>query len=164
MVELPLKKPRPSPVPVIANHGDLYWRFQDAAFILGGLEHLVPEAEVGIARDVSREILNHQVEWIRGNFEDGLILLEPLRAWCSTMAFTLDGFPFVGPLPQEGFFVLAGLCGLGHSYALECAAWLYELIARGRNIIPGYFSSDRLESLGKYTGGNWRDLYEAWNH
>ncbi len=80
------------------------------------------------------------------------------------MALTVDGFPFVGPLPQENRYVLAGLCALGHGYALECARWLHVLIENNLDVIPPYFSSTRLSNLPVYQGGNWRDLYEAWSH
>ena len=71
----------------------------------------------------------------------------PLQTWCSTMAFTVDGFPFVGSLERLRCYVLAGLCGLGHSYAMEAARWIHELITTGRNIIPEFCSSDRMKSL-----------------
>ena len=80
------------------------------------------------------------------------------------MAYTVDGFPFVGRLAHPDHYVLSGLCGMGHSYALEGARWLYELIENGRDIIPPYCSSDRIKTLPVYTEGNWRTTHEAWNY
>jgi glycine/D-amino acid oxidase-like deaminating enzyme len=80
------------------------------------------------------------------------------------MAFTVDGFPFVGKLERPGCFISAGMCGLGHSYAMECARWLHELITKDRNIIPDFCDSSRIKSLKRFTGGDWRNEYEAWNH
>jgi len=80
------------------------------------------------------------------------------------MAFTVDGFPFVGRLTSPNHYVLSGLCGMGHSYALEGARWLYELIVNGQDIIPPYCSSDRIKNLPVYAKGNWRTIHEAWNY
>lgn len=164
MVEYPLQAPAPTPCPIYTQHGDLYWRFVNGNLIFGGLEDQVPDEETGIAAEPSPRILAAQQAWIRQSFRRGLVADSPSRSWCSTMAFTVDGFPFVGELSQPRSYVLAGLCGLGHGYAMECASWLHELIANGRNVIPAYFSSDRIGSLPRYQGGPWRNQYEAWNH
>ena len=81
-----------------------------------------------------------------------------------TMAYTLDGFPFVGALLQKNRYILGSLCRMGNSYALKSAYWLYELIANRQNVILSYCSSDRMNTLPAYAGGDWRKLYEAWNH
>ena len=164
MLELEIGAERPCVQPVIAQHGDLYWNFTSNSLRLGGLESSIPEEEMGIARSLSKKILAEQLKWIHDNVQVSHSE-RPLRTWYGTMAFTLDGFPFVGPLPERrNQFVLSGMCGLGHSYALECASWLYELIAADKAVIPNYFSSDRIRNLPDYTGGGWRSLYEAWNH
>ena len=164
MVEYELMAPPPTPRPIYARYGDLYWRFVNGHLIFGGLEDEAPDEETGIAAEPSPRILEAQREWIGRSFRKGLVVEHPSRAWCSTMAFTVDGFPFVGELSQPGTYVLAGLCGLGHGYAMECASWLRELIVEGRDVIPTYFSSDRIGSLPRYEGGPWRNQYEAWNH
>ena len=166
IIELPLLGKSPTERPIYAKYGDLYWRFTTNSLIFGGLEDAVPDQEVGIAKEVSTQILDAQVRWIQENFEDHLIEFSP-QTWktrCSTMAFTVDGFPFVGPVAEKDCYVLSGLCGLGHGYAMECASWLYDLIELGINKIPAYISSDRMNTLPVYTGGDWRNLYEAWNH
>jgi len=164
MLELPINGRAPCTLPVYGDYGDVYWRFTDNSLIFGGLEQHVPEDEAGIAEQVSERITEQQINWIQEHFEAGTIVDSPGRTCCGTMAFTVDGFPFVGPLRRRNQYVLAGLCGLGHSYALECASWIHELLTTGRNIIPPDFSSDRIEKLAHYRGGNWRTLYEAWNH
>jgi glycine/D-amino acid oxidase-like deaminating enzyme len=166
IVEFPLKQNAPTFCPVIAQYGDIYWRFAHGKLIFGGLEDTEPADEIGIAEKNSIPILENQKNWIRDHFQENLVslALEEASARSSTMAFTVDGFPFVGPLPQPNAFVLAGLCGLGHGYAMECASWLYELIANENNKIPSYISSDRINTLPVYSGGEWRTLYEAWNH
>lgn len=165
IVEAPVKQ-SPSLMPVIADHGDLYWRFHGNHLIFGGLESLFPEQEIGIASSLSSSILQAQVAWISQNFDPQMFDADwkPAGKRFGTMAFTVDGFPIVGRLKEPNCFVLAGLCGLGHGYAMECASWLYEMIERKNNIIPSYCSSDRIESLPLYRGGDWRKLYEAWNH
>lgn len=164
MVEIALAQTAPSACPVMTQYGDIYWRFTERSLMFGGLEDA--DEEVGIATIPSQRITRIQLDWIQEHFSASLIGLNPhvLRTWCSTMAFTVDGFPFVGPLPQRNCFVLAGLCGLGHGYAMECASWLHEYITKRRDGIPAYFSSARIESLPLYQGGDWRKLYEAWNH
>lgn len=164
MAEFPLREGAPTVSPAYAQYGDIYWRFVDRNLIFGGLEDRFPEEEVGIATEPSPQILRAQEVWIREQMRNQLVTHQASRSWCGTMAFTVDGFPFVGELSQPGTFVLAGLCGLGHGYAMECAAWLYELIANNRNVIPDYFSSSRMESLPRHDGGAWRNHYEAWNH
>lgn len=164
MSEYPLRESEPTDRPMFTKHGDLYWRFTGGTLIFGGLEDTCPDEETGIAHDPSPRIQAAQSEWVRNHFRDRLLVAAPSRSWCGTMAFTVDGFPFVGELKSPGTYVLAGLCGLGHGYAMELAAWLYELIANGKNVVPDYFSSDRIDGLPRYTGGPWRNLYEAWNY
>lgn len=164
MLELPLLYEPPTFCPILTDYGDTYWRFREKSLLFGGLEALGLEREVGIATEVSAEITEKQLEWIRSHFGPNLIAAQPVRSWCSTMAFTVDGFPFVGALARSNQYVLSGLCGLGHGYAMESASWLFELIAHDRDLIPAYCSSARIETLPVYTGGNWRKLYEAWNH
>ena len=150
--------------PVIADYGEIYWNFTENTLRLGGLEYKVPSKEVGIASEISEEILEIQMQWVRANLKIEF-QSHPMKTWCSTMAFTVDGFPFVGELRgRPNQYVLAGMCGLGHSYAMIGAFWLCELIRNDKNMIPAYFSSDRIWNLPEYTGGDWRSLYEAWNH
>jgi glycine/D-amino acid oxidase-like deaminating enzyme len=165
MLELPLRQPPPSFCPILTGYGDIYWRFRGKSLLFGGLESLATEEEVGVATHASQRITDLQLEWIRSNFCSELFEnYVPARTWCSTMAFTVDGFPFVGPLPRKNQYVLSGLCGLGHGYAMECASWLFDLITKERDVIPSTISSVRIGSLPVFTGGNWRKLYEAWNH
>jgi gamma-glutamylputrescine oxidase len=164
MLEIEIFDPAPCMQPVIAEYGEIYWNFSGNMLRFGGLEYMIPDDEVGIARSLSAGVLDAQLQWIRKNFNVSHAGI-PLRTWFGTMGFTVDGFPIVGELPdRKNQYVLAGMCGLGHSYALECASWIYELIVNDRNIIPSYFSSDRIINLPRYSGGDWRTLYEAWNH
>jgi gamma-glutamylputrescine oxidase len=165
MLRLPLKTKPPTDKPIITNYGEIYWHFTDTHINFGGLEFRVPQDEIGIATAVSKRITDVQLDWIRQFMNPDLFAsFDPVRTWCSTMAFTVDGFPFVGALERPRCFVLAGLCGLGHSYALEAARWIHELITTGRNIIPEFCSSDRMKSLPRFTGGDWRNQNETWNH
>jgi glycine/D-amino acid oxidase-like deaminating enzyme len=109
--------------------------------------------------------LHAQLEWVENNFDDSVVTPVAIKAWYSTLAYSVDGFPFVGKIPgRRNQYVLCALCGIGNSYAMVCASWLHELIERDVNVIPAYFSSDRMNRLPKYTGGAWRSIYEAWNH
>ena len=166
MLEIPLQDRPKTNRPIFTHRGDIYWRYLNHTLIFGGLECMVPEKEVGIARDVSLRIQDAQIHWIQDHFDPILVgnNPRPSRSWSGTMAFTVDGFPFVGRLPQKNRYILGGLCGLGHSYAMECAFWLHELILHRRNVIPPYCSSDRIDTLPLYEGGDWRRTYEAWNH
>jgi glycine/D-amino acid oxidase-like deaminating enzyme len=165
MLRLPLKRKPPTKKPIITNYGEIYWHFSNTHLNFGGLEFRVPEEETGIATEVSKRITDIQIDWIRESMNPDLFAsFDPERTWCSTMAFTVDGFPFVGSLERPRCYVLAGLCGLGHSYALEAARWIRELITTGKNIIPEFCSSDRMKSLPRFTGGNWRSQNETWNH
>lgn len=165
MLQLPLKANPPTNRPVITNYGEIYWQFTDTHLNFGGLEFRVPEEETGIAMEVSKRITDIQIDWIRQQMNPDLFAsFDPVRTWCSTMAFTVDGFPFVGALERPRCYVLAGLCGLGHSYALEAARWIHELITTGTNIIPEFCSSDRMKSLPHFAGGDWRSQNETWNH
>ncbi len=151
-----------SEIPVVAEYGNLYWRFAPGKLIFGGLESEFPEEETGIATGISSAIEKRQLEWIRSNFN--IKTDRQISSRFGTMAYTLDGFPFVGALPQPGRYLLAGTCGLGHSYTLEAASWLYSLIVEGRNVVPEYCSSDRIKKMPVHSEGDWRTLYEAWNY
>jgi glycine/D-amino acid oxidase-like deaminating enzyme len=165
--ELSCKESIPTLGPVFAEYGEIYWRFHDENLVFGGLEYLLPELETGIAEQHSAKLTELQIAWIRKHFQPGLFSESPrpVRTGFSTMAYTVDGFPFVGALPgRSNEFILSGLCGMGNSYALELGSWLYELIENDKNIVPRYFSSDRIGNLAIYSGGDWRKIYEAWNH
>ncbi len=165
MVELPLQAARPCPQPVMTAYGEIYWNFTPTTLRFGGLEYMVPDEEVGVATSLSAKVLDAQLRWIQQNLAGVSHSESPLRTWFGTMGFTVDGYPVVGKLPgKPNQYVLAGMCGLGHSYALTCSSWLYEQIVHDKDRIPHYFSSDRILNLPRYTGGNWRTLYEAWNH
>lgn len=165
MLRLPLKTKRPTEKPIITNYGEIYWHFSDTHLNFGGLEFRVPEEETGIVIEVSKRITDVQIDWIREFMNTDLFAsFDPVQTWCSTMAFTVDGFPFVGSLERPRCYVLAGLCGLGHSYALEAARWIHEMITTGKNIIPEFCSSDRMKSLPRFAEGNWRSQNETWNH
>jgi glycine/D-amino acid oxidase-like deaminating enzyme len=165
MLRLPLKNKPPNQKPIITNYGEIYWHFSNTHLNFGGLEFRVPEEETGIATEVSKRITDVQIDWIQDFMNPDLFAsFNPVQTWCSTMAFTVDGFPFVGLSERPRCYVLAGLCGLGHSYALEAARWIHELITTGRNIIPEFCSSDRMKSLPRFAGGNWRSQNETWNH
>lgn len=166
MFETPLQGPAPSQVPIYAQHGDVFWRFTDRTFQFGGLESLSPKDEVGVAERSSASLLAEQIRWVRTNFDPNLFKqpIQPTQTRFSTLAYTLDGFPFVGELTRRNQYVLAGLCGMGNSYALEAAYWVQRLIDTGENLIPSFCRSDRINGLLAYTGGDWRKIYEAWNH
>lgn len=164
MLEIEIFDQAPGIHPIVAEYGEIYWNFTADTLRFGGLEYMIPDDEVGIATSLSAGVLEAQLNWIQHNF-DIARAPAPLRTWYGTMGFTVDGFPIVGELPgKKNQYVLAGMCGLGHSYALECASWIYDLIVNQRNVIPLYFSSDRILNLPRYSGGDWRTLYEAWNH
>ena len=164
MLELEMQSPPPDRRPVIAAYGEIYWNFTAATLRFGGLEYKVPDEEVGIPEKASEKILAMQLEWISEHLEL-TYSSEPVRTWCGPMGFTTDGFPIVGSLPhRRNQYVVAGMCGLGNSYAMICASWLQELIENDNDVIPAYFSSGRIWSLPEYSSGDWRSLYEAWNH
>jgi glycine/D-amino acid oxidase-like deaminating enzyme len=164
MTQISILEAPPCSEPVIADYGEIYWNFTSDTLRFGGLEYLVPEEETGIATSISQKIEEAQRNWIENNFKIS-ISGKPVKSWCGTMGITVDGFPVVGRIPErKNQYVLAGLCGLGNSYAWICASWLQDWIVNDKYQIPHYFSSDRILNLPRYTGGNWRSLYEAWNH
>src|SRR5437016_48177 len=114
MLEMKIDAPPASLAPMMMDYGDIYWRFRPGALLFGGLADEQESVEGKVSPDITRK----QLDWIRNNLNfSGDII----RSWASTMAFTVDGFPFVGALDEPNQYVLSGLCGLGHGYAMECA-------------------------------------------
>jgi len=73
MLEIPVGDKMPTDLPVFTRYGDIYWRFVPGRLMFGGLESTVREDEVGIATEVSKQIKDTQIEWIREHFHEQLI-------------------------------------------------------------------------------------------
>jgi glycine/D-amino acid oxidase-like deaminating enzyme len=59
------------------------------------------------------------------------------------MGISLDGFPFIGRIPDTPLYGAAGFTGLGFGYAMLAASWVSEAVASGRDRTPPRYRAAR---------------------
>lgn len=138
----PLPVRVPVPGPVYANHGYDYWRLHEGRLVLGGRRPVAQDEEVG-----TDEVLNARVQaaldaLLRELFPG--VEAQVTHRWAGIMDFSIDGFPFVGPVPGEsGLLTAVGFTGHGFGYAQMAADWLATRILDGSDEVPEPFRTGR---------------------
>jgi len=116
------------------NWGYEYWsQRQDGAIVLGGARWAVPDRDEGYyAEELRPQIQDALYAFLTGSFP--VLADVPIaRRWSGIMGFSLDGYPFIGPVPgRERLLVAAGFTGHGGPYWAVAGQCLAELIATGR--------------------------------
>ena len=59
------------------------------------------------------------------------------------MGISLDGFPFIGPIPGQPLISAAGFTGLGFGDALLAARWAVEAAVSGHDPTPARYRTAR---------------------
>ena len=130
------------PGPIYADQGYDYWRLHRGRLVLGGRRPVARGEEVG-----TDETVHPRVQAAL----DGLVAelfpgarAEVTHRWAGIMDFSIDGFPWVGPVPgSAGLLGAVGFTGHGFGYATVSAEWLARGILEGRDEVPAVFRSDR---------------------
>jgi gamma-glutamylputrescine oxidase len=142
--EIPLNIPSPA----YAGHGRVYWRAAGDRLSIGGFDDLAL-AEESTAEPGTTPVIQKAIEaFAREHF---LAAVANVTArWSGIMGISLDGFPFVGPIPGEPLVAAAGFTGLGFSYALLAARWAAEFATTGNDPTPARYRAAR-----PFTPGPW---------
>ena len=128
------------------NWGFEYWSQRaDGAIVLGGARWAVPDRDEGYyAEEVNPAIQQALYTFLTDSFP---VLREVriARRWAGIMAFSHDGYPFIGPVPRrERIIVAAGYTGHGGPYFAIAGKCIAELIVRGHSEVPvGNYALDR---------------------
>jgi glycine/D-amino acid oxidase-like deaminating enzyme len=133
------------------NWGYEYWsQRRDGAIVLGGARWAVPDRDEGYyAEELRPEIQGALYAFLTGCFP-ALAGVKVARRWSGIMGFSLDGYPFIGPLPgRERLLVAAGFTGHGGPYWAIAGQCIADLIATGRaDPALRYYALDRELSPG----------------
>ena len=136
------------PSPAYAGRGRVYWRARPDRLIAGGFDDLALDeestAELGTTLVVQRAI----ELFVREHFPGATGPV--VDRWSGIMGISLDGFPFIGPIPGEPLIAAAGFTGLGYGYALLAARWAAELVRTGQDPTPPRYRAAR-----PFTPGPW---------
>jgi glycine/D-amino acid oxidase-like deaminating enzyme len=129
------------PGPVYADHGYDYWRAHEGRLVVGGRRPVARGEEVG-----TEEALHPRVQAALEALARELAQrpVQVTHRWAGIMDFSLDGFPFVGPVPGEpGLLTAVGFTGHGFGYASVAADWLAARVLHGKDEVPAPFRTER---------------------
>lgn len=131
------------PGPVYADQGYDYWRLHEGRVVLGGQRPAARDEERGLD-----EALNARVQAALDALLARLFPGQRARVthrWAGIMDFSVDGLPFVGPVPGErGLWTAVGFTGHGFGYATVAARWLAEALLHAKDAVPAPFRTDRV--------------------
>ncbi|QQR60081.1 MAG: FAD-binding oxidoreductase [Candidatus Melainabacteria bacterium] len=125
-----------------ANYGWIYFRqLKDKRLLLGGKRNTQLQEEVGLADIVTAPIQIALEEYLTDRFPEAAGVGIQYR-WSGSMAFTSDGLPLLGKLPQhpEVYFAV-GCNGHGMGYSTNMAQQLVALALDGKE--PSVFCANR---------------------
>lgn len=129
-----------------ANYGFEYFRqLPDLRLLVGGCRQLFPDEEVGYGDVVTRHLQNSLEHYMKDRFPELAGCAIDYR-WSGIMAFTEDGLPLVGELPQgKGVFFAVGCNGHGLGYGLNMGKLVVDVAFEGA--CPGIFKYPRVKTL-----------------
>jgi gamma-glutamylputrescine oxidase len=129
------------PSPAYADHGAVYWRRTPERLLLGGFDDLAFEQECTSELGTT-PIIQAALESFAGDHL-GVETPEVVARWSGIMGISLDGFPFVGPIPDTPLVCAAGFTGLGFGYAMLAAHWASEYVVTGHDPTPERYRAGR---------------------
>ncbi len=131
----------------VSNYGAEYWRASGEYCLIGGFRR-VGGAEENSRLDEVTEVVQRAVESFARSHFPSLECARVTHRWSGIMAFTPDGLPMVGRLPdEEGLYFSGGYTGHGFGYAFAAARRLVALAIDGRDEIPSLLRIDRVMRL-----------------
>lgn len=143
----PLRALPQVPAPVYHDRGYDYWRLHGGRLVLGGRRPVARQEEVGLDERPNPRV-QAALDALLARMFPGLAA-QVTHRWAGIMDFSVDGFPFVGPVPgEERLLTAVGFTGHGLGYAVECAAWLAAALLHGKDEVPAPFRSGRAVPAG----------------
>jgi glycine/D-amino acid oxidase-like deaminating enzyme len=130
-----------APSPAYADHGRVYWRQTADRLLIGGFDDLALDEEATAELGTTALIQDAIEAFARRHL--GVEGRPVATRWSGIMGISLDGFPFVGPIPGMPLFCAAGFTGLGFGYAMLAARWVSEAITAGRDRTPERYRASR---------------------
>jgi glycine/D-amino acid oxidase-like deaminating enzyme len=129
------------PSPAYAEYGRVYWRQTPPALLVGGFDDLDLAAESTAELGTTPLIQNAIVDFAKKHLHaaDAPVV----ASWSGIMGISLDGFPFIGPIPDTPLVCAAGFTGLGFGYAMLAAHWACEWIVSGHDKTPQRYRAAR---------------------
>lgn len=125
-----------------ANYGFEYFRqLPCLRLLIGGSRQYFIDDEVGFEDIVTRPLQGALEHYIKEHFGEAAGAQIQHR-WSGVMAFTDDGLPLVGPLPQhKAVHYLAGCNGHGLGYSMALSRLACDVMLDGAD--PGCFAAAR---------------------
>jgi gamma-glutamylputrescine oxidase len=133
------------PCPCYADEGYQYWRqLPDGRLAVGGWRNRALASEQGLDETPNETIQPHLEAFVHETL--GLADAQVEHRWAGAMAFSADGLPLVGKLPERTHIYLAGgYTGHGNAYAISAARVLTALIQGGAHPDADLFDPARFE-------------------
>jgi len=127
----------------VANYGAEYWRRARHHHVFGGFGRLGGSGEFGYRDEVADVIQSALREFVGVHFPS-LESAPASHRWSGIMAFTPDGLPVVGRMPEEdGLYLAGGYTGHGFGYAFLAGRWLAMLAVDEQDQIPALCRIER---------------------
>jgi glycine/D-amino acid oxidase-like deaminating enzyme len=119
------------PCPCYADEGYQYWRqLPDGRLAVGGWRNHAFASEIGLDETPNETVQTQLERFVRETL--GLPDAQVEHRWAGAMAFSVDGLPLVGKLPDhQRIYLAGGYTGHGNAYALTAACVLTALIQGG---------------------------------
>ncbi len=132
-----------------ANYGFEYFRqLADNRLLLGGCRQPFRLEEVGYADMVTQPVQSALKHYLKDRFPDVAGIAFDYR-WSGTMAFTSDGLPLIGQLPElPDVYFAVGCNGHGLGYSLSIADLLVRVALDSAD--PGVFAVNRSSSFQEH--------------
>lgn len=114
--------------PCYADDGYQYWRqLEDGRLVVGGWRNYSLATEYSSDETPGHEVQQHLDAFVRETLLLPDVAIE--RRWAGIMAFSRDGLPLVGPLPDvEHAYISGGYTGHGNAYALRSSRLIADAI------------------------------------
>jgi glycine/D-amino acid oxidase-like deaminating enzyme len=129
------------PSPAYAERGRAYWRLTSDRLLVGGFDDLAL-AEESTATLGTTDLIQNAIEsFAREHL--GIVAHALISRWSGIMGISVDGFPFVGPIPGTPLIAAAGFTALGFGYAMLAAQWAATAALTGRDETPERYRAAR---------------------
>jgi glycine/D-amino acid oxidase-like deaminating enzyme len=133
------------PCPCYADEGYQYWRqLPDGRLAVGGWRNRSVASEYALDETPNEAIQPHLERFVRETLGRADARVE--HRWAGAMAFSADGLPLVGKLPDhDSIYLAGGYTGHGNAYAISAARVLTALIQGGTHADADLFDPARFE-------------------
>jgi glycine/D-amino acid oxidase-like deaminating enzyme len=135
------------PCPCYADEGYQYWRqLPDGRLAVGGWRNHTVAGEVGLDETPNETVQPHLERFVRETLSLPDARIE--HRWAGIMAFSADGLPLVGKLPDhERIYLAGGYTGHGNAYAISAARVLTALIQGEAHLDADLFDPARFAHM-----------------